>query len=178
MTTTCLDINACPADKMYNVICNFSIGYNEYACNPKTTCMRQDGKYDCCAKNIVGCVVDANTLRVPTIQPSIAIIATYCNQMCTNGNKIDKCYWYESIRSDNMCVENNNEYCCSQHRSDCCITNKTTAYIAFGSIAGIMIIITVAYYWYYMKNSRNKIEPAKDITVVEPPDRYKMINNL
>jgi hypothetical protein len=123
-------------------------------------------------------VVDASTLRVPTIQPSIAIIATYCNQMCANGNKIDKCYWYESMRTDNLCGENNNEYCCSQNRADCCTTNQTGAYIVFGSIAGIMMIITIAYYWYYMKNSRNKIEPAKEATKVEPPDRYKMINNL
>lgn len=177
-TTTCLDTNACPADKMYNVICNFSIGINEYACNPKTTCMHQDGTYDCCGKNIVSCIVDAKSLRVPTIQPSIAIIATYCNQMCTNGNKIDKCYWYERMRTDKLCGENNNEYCCSQNRADCCKTNQTGAYIVFCSIAGIMIIITIAYYWYYMKNSRNKIVPAKDATVIESPDRYKMLNNL
>lgn len=177
-TPTCLDTNACPGDKMYNVICNFSLGINEYACNPKTTCMHQDGRYDCCAKNIVSCVVDASTLRVPTIQPSIAIIATYCNQMCSNGNKIDKCYWYESMRTDKLCGENNNEYCCSQNRADCCKTNQTGAYIVFGSIAGIVMIITIAYYWYYMKKSRNKIEPAKEASVIEPPDRYKMINNL
>ncbi len=176
MTTTCLDINACPNEKMYNVICNFSIGYNEYACNSKTTCMRSDGKYDCCGKNIVECVVDASSLHVPTIQPSKIVSETNCNQICNSEYKIDKCYWYESLRSDNMCVENNNEYCCSQHRSDCCITNKTTAYIAFGSIAGIMIIF--AYYWYCVKSSCNKVMPAKDMIVVEPPDRYKMINNL
>jgi hypothetical protein len=176
--TTCLDTNACPGDKMYNVICNFSIGINEYACKRETTCMHQDGKYDCCAKYIVGCIVYAESLRVPTIQPSVAISTTYCNQMCVNGNKIDKCYWYESMRTDNLCGENNNEYCCSQNRRDCCTTNQTGAYIVFGSIAGIMIIITIAYYWYYMKNSRNKIQPAKAATELEPRDRYNVINNL
>jgi len=155
--TTCL---TCPNDKMYNVICNFSIGINHYACNPQTTCMRADGTYDCCANNIVGCVVDPSSLLVPTIQPSILISATDCNQMCHTGSIIDKCYWYERLRRDNLCVENNNEYCCSQNREECCMTNKTGAYIVFGSIAGIMIIF--AYYWYYIKKSHTKIVPMKE----------------
>lgn len=161
--TTCLDINTCPNDKMYNVLCNFSIGHDFYACNPQTTCIRADGKYDCCAKNIVSCIVDASSLLVPTIQPSVLISETNCNQIC---NKIDKCYWYERLRTDNLCVENNNEYCCSQNREDCCTTNKTGAYIVFGCIAGIMIII--AYYWYYVKKSYNKIVPEKYVPVKEP----------
>ena len=172
-TTTCLDANACPADKMYNVICNFSIGIDNYACNPKTTCMRSDGKYDCCAKYIVGCIVHAESLLVPTIQPS-PMREPECNQMCNIGYKLDKCYWYETLRTDNMC----NDYCCSQNRGDCCTTNNTGAYIVFGSIAGIMIIITIAYYWYYIKNSRNKIQPAKEAPKADPPDRYAIINNL
>ena len=172
---TCLDTNICP-NIMYNVICNFSIGINEYACNSKTTCMRSDGKYDCCATNIVSCVVDAASLRVPTIQPSVAISETICDKMCNTGSKIDKCYWYESLRTDNLCGENNNEYCCSQNRADCCRTNKTDAYIVFGSIAGIMIIF--AYYWYCLKNSHHKIVPIKDIVEVESQDKYKTINKL
>ena len=155
--TTCLDPNTCPGDKMYNVICNFSIGIDNYACNPQTTCMRADGKYDCCAKYIMGCLVDASSLLVPTIQPSMPISATDCNQLC---NKIDKCYWYERLLTDNLCKENNNEYCCSQNRGDCCTTNKTGAYIVFGCIAGIMIIS--AYYWYYIKKPRNKIVPTNE----------------
>ena len=173
--TTCLDTNVCP-NIMYNVICNFSIGINEYACNSKTTCMRSDGKYDCCATNIVSCVVDAASLRVPTIQPSVAISETICDKMCNTGSKIDKCYWYETLRTDNFCGENNNEYCCSQNRADCCRTNKTDAYIVFGSIAGIMIIF--AYYWYCLKNSHHKIVPIKDIVEVESQDKYKTINKL
>ena len=170
--TTCLDTNVCP-NIMYNVICNFSIGYNEYACNSKTTCMRSDGKYDCCATNIVSCVVDAASLRVPTIQPSIAKSETNCDKMCIAGSKIDKCYWYENLKTDNLCVVNNNEYCCSQNRADCCRTNKIDVYIVFGSIAGVMIIF--ACYMYYIKNSRHKITPVKEL---EPPDKYKTINNL
>ena len=155
--TTCL---TCPGDKMYNVVCNFSIGINHYACNPQTTCMRADGTYDCCANHIVRCIVYAWELRVPTIQPSIAISETICDKICITGSKIDKCYWYEKVQTDNWCVENNNEYCCSQNRADCCMTNKTGAYIVFGCIAGIMIIF--AYYWYYVKNSRHKIVPIKE----------------
>ena len=168
--TTCLDTNICP-NIMYNVICNFSIGINEYACNSKTTCMRSDGKYDCCATNIVSCVVDAASLRVPTIQPSVVIRETICDKMC---KKIDKCYWYENMRTDNLCGENNNEYCCSQNRADCCRTNTTDAYIVFGSIAGIMIIF--AYYWYCLKNSHHKIVPTTD--TVESQDKYKTLNKL
>jgi len=172
--TTCLDTNACPNNNLYNVICNFSIGMNEYACNPKTTCMRADGKYDCCANHIVRCIVDAASLRVPTIQPSIAISETFCDKMCSTGSKIDKCYWYEILRTDKLCVENNNEYCCAQNRSDCCSTNKTSAYIVFGCIAGIVTIIAIAYYRYYVNNS-HKIATVKDAPKVELPDRYKMI---
>jgi hypothetical protein len=170
--TTCLDTNICP-NKMYNVICNFSIGFNHYACNSKTTCMREDGRYDCCATNIVSCIVDASSLRVPTIQPSIAISETHCDKICNTESKIDKCYWYESLRTDNLCVENNNEYCCSENRADCCTTNKTGAYIVFGSIAGIIIIF--ACYWYFIRKSYHKITPVNE---VESPDRYKTINNL
>lgn len=170
--TTCLDTNACPNNNLYNVMCNFSIGMNEYACNPQTTCMREDGKYDCCANHIVRCIVDAASLRVPTIQPSIVISETNCDQMCT---KIDKCYWYEILRTDKLCVENNKEYCCAKNRSDCCSTNQMTTYIVFGCIAGIITIITIAFYRYYVKNSDHKIAAAKDATDVESPGRYKMI---
>jgi hypothetical protein len=172
--TTCLDTNACP-NIMYNVVCNFSIGIdNEYACDPKTTCMRADGKYDCCGDHIVRCIVDAASLRVPTIQPSIAISETNCDKMCSTGSKIDKCYWYEILRTDKLCVENNNEYCCAKNIADCCSTNKTSAYIVFGCIAGIVTIIAIAYYRYYVNNS-HKIATAKDAPKVELPDRYKMI---
>ena len=82
----------------------------------------------------------------------------------------------EIIEFRNLCVENNNEYCCSHNRTDCCSTNKTDMYIVFGCIAGIIIIIT--YYWYFIKKSRDKIEPVKDVNKVESLDRYKMAVNL
>ena len=153
---TCLDPNTCPNDKMYNVVCNFSIGINHYACNPQTVCMRADGKYDCCAKHIVNCIVEASSLRVPTIQPSILIMATTCNEICNTGSKIDKCYWYENMRTEKMCVENNKEYCCFKNRTECCSTNQTGAFIVFGSIAGFIMVI-LSYYWY---KRHRKIVPA------------------
>ena len=56
------------------------------------------------------------------------------------------------------------------------MTNKTGAYIVFGSIAGIMIIF--AYYWYFIRNSYHKIVPLKDIVEVESQDKYKTLNKL
>ena len=164
--TTCLNITTCPNDKLYDIRCNFITNYlennYEYVCNPHTTCMLADGIYDCCGGNIVECIVYVSSLQIPTfqptIQPSILISETNCNQSC---NKIDKCYWYESMQTDNLCVENNNEYCCSQNsREDCCMTNKTSLYIVFGCIAGILIIAT--YYWYYVKKPHHKIVPIKE----------------
>ena len=42
--TTCLDINTCPTNKLYDIRCNFITNYlginYEYVCNPHTTCMR------------------------------------------------------------------------------------------------------------------------------------------
>jgi hypothetical protein len=40
------------------------------------------------------------------------------------------------------------------------MTNKTGAYIVFGCIAGIMII--VAYYRYYVKKSNHKVVPTNE----------------
>ena len=164
--TTCLDPNTCPNEKLYNIVCNFSIGYIDYECN-SNTCMRADGTYDCCSINVVYCTYPASLLRIPTIQPSIIISETNCNEKCDAGSKINKCYWYEVLKTDNLCPENNNnEYCCSQNREDCCRTNKTAMYIVFGCIAGILIIF--AYYWYSIKKSRNKIVPATDMPAKEP----------
>jgi hypothetical protein len=84
--------------------------------------------------------------------------------MCDTGSKLDKCYWYEKRETDNLCIENNKEYCCFQNRNECCSTNQTYVYIAFGSIAGIFVIL--AYYWYLVKKSHHKIVPAKEVTEV------------
>ena len=165
--TTCLDINTCPTNKLYDIRCNFITNYlginYEYTCNPHTTCMRANKKYDCCGNHIVDCIVYVSSLHEPTIQPSVVPIVamnkTICNKMCS---KIDKCYWYEKLQTDNLCVENNNVYCCSHNRKDCCRTNKTDTYIiVFGSIACIMIIFT--YYMYYIKKKYHKITPTQEV---------------
>jgi hypothetical protein len=159
--TTCLDENTCPNDKLYNVVCNFSIGYIDYECDSRKTCKRADGTYDCCSINVNYWTYPASLLRIPTIQPSTIIRETNCNEICNSGIKIDKCNWYEILKTDNLCGENSkNEYCCSQNREDCCSTNKTVIYILFACISGILIIF--AYYLYYIKKSRSKIIPVKD----------------
>jgi len=40
------------------------------------------------------------------------------------------------------------------------------------------ILIIFAYYLYFVKKSRHKIVPAKDVTKVETLDRYKMVINI
>lgn len=162
---TCL---TCPTDRMYNVVCNFSIGINHYACNPQTTCLNSDGTYDCCAKNIVSCIVYASSLLVPTVQPSAAIDTSACNsQLCQTKYSADKCYWYESLRTDNMCVENNNEYCCSHDREDCCKSSKTAAVVAFSCFA---CLLTIFLCYRYIKRSYIKIIPVN----LETVDRYEL----
>ena len=169
--TTCLDINACPNDKMYNVICNFKFGIEEYACNPKTTCMRADGKYDCCGNNILQCVVYSSSLRVPTIQPTISNNDIPCEQQCNPEYRIDTCHWYERLQVNTNCNDENDNYCCSQNRGDCCRTNMTDAYIVFGSIAGIMVLF--AFYRYVMIYSA-KITPSNAPATAVSPEKYQL----
>jgi hypothetical protein len=168
--TTCLDTTTCPNDKMYNVICNFSIGYNEYVCNPKTTCIRADGRYDCCSKNIVDCVIDASSLHVPTFQPTISSSDIPCNQQCQPEYRIDKCHWYESMQVITNCNDENYNYCCSYKRADCCRTNTTDVYIVIGCITGIMILY--AFYKYVIAYSA-KVMPSPPTTTL-PPEKYQI----
>jgi H+/gluconate symporter-like permease len=42
------------------------------------------------------------------------------------------------------------------------MTNKTGAYIVFGCIAGIIVMIIAAYYWYYVKKPQRKIVPTNE----------------
>lgn len=168
--STCL---TCPTDKMYNVVCNFSIGINHYACNPQSTCLNSDGTHDCCAKNIVSCLVDASSLLVPTVQPSASINDNACNaQLCATKYSTGQCYWYESLRTDNMCVENNNEYCCSHNsRADCCQASKTVTVVVFTSVA---CLLTIFLCYRYIMRSYIKIIPVSLETIVEPLDRYQL----
>ena len=135
--------------------------------------MRADGTYDCCSINVVYCTIPDLFWHTPTSQPSIIIRETNCNQICSAGSKFASCYWYESVRTGNLCIENNNKYCCSHNREECCSINQTVVYIVVGCIAGIMCIFV--YYWYAVKYSSRKVIPAKDLSDVEPIDRYKMI---
>ena len=79
---SCLDINLCPGEKLYNVTCNFSTMYIDYECN-SSTCMRVDGTYDCCAIHPYYCRQPLESLfRTPTIEPSRAINTKMCNKIC------------------------------------------------------------------------------------------------
>ena len=163
--TTCL---TCPTDRMYNVVCNFSIGINHYACNPQTTCLNSDGTYDCCAKNIVTCIVYASSLLVPTVQPSAAINVNACSaQGCRLKYSADKCYWYESLNSDIICSEAGTEYCCGQERSDCCQTSKTAAVVTFSSVACLLLIFLC---YRYFARRYSKIIPV----AIDQHDKYEL----
>lgn len=163
--STCL---TCPTDKMYNVVCNFSIGINHYACDPQTTCMRADGTYDCCAKNIVSCIVDAASLLVPTVQPTAVINESSCEaQRCAAKYTAGHCYWYENVNRNIMCSKDDTEYCCSHDREDCCQTSKTMAVVVFSSVACLLIVFVC---YRYITRSYSKIIPV----TVEPLDRYEL----
>ncbi len=154
---------------MYNVVCNFSIGINHYACNSRTTCLNSDGTYDCCAKNIVGCIVDAASLLVPTVQPTAAIRENACSsQGCHVKYKAAQCYLYESINSDTLCSEDGTEYCCGQDRSDCCQTSNTAAVVTFGGVACLILLFLC---YRYFARHYSKIIPV----TVEPPDNFNSV---
>ena len=164
--STCL---TCPNDRMYNVVCNFSIGINHYACNPQTTCLNSDGTYDCCAKNIVSCIVYASSLLVPTVQPTAAINLSACSsQGCHVKYNAAQCYWYESINSNTLCSEDGTEYCCGQERSDCCQASKAAAVVTFSSVACLILLFLC---YRYFARHYSKIIPV----AAEPPDKYQAI---
>lgn len=166
--TSCL---TCPNDRMYNVVCNFSIGINHYACNPQTTCLNSDGTYDCCANHIVRCIVDASSLLVPTVQPSAAINLNACNsQLCQTKYSADKCYWYESLNSNSLCSEDGTEYCCAKDRADCCQTSKTAAVVTFSSVACLILVLLC---YRHILRSYSKIIPVNS-DIVEPLDRHQL----
>lgn len=170
--TTCLDLATCPeSDRLYNIVCNFSYNYKNYICNSLTSCTRTDGTTDCCASNIADCITVASSLRTPTTQPTTTNSVILCNQLCNAEYRIDTCYWYEDTNFNVFCNENNDNYCCSQHREDCCRTNKTEVYIVFGSIAGILMLI--ALYWYVFRY-HIKIMPLNNDNIVNTPEKYQI----
>lgn len=156
---------------MYNVICNFSIGINHYACNPQTTCLNSDGTYDCCAKNIVSCLVDASSLLVPTVQPTAAINVNACSsQLCQTKYSSDKCYWYESLNNNSLCSEDGTEYCCAKDRADCCQASKTATVITFSSIACLLLVFLC---YRYILRAHSKIIPVNLKMALDQHDKYE-----
>lgn len=148
--TSCLDLNNCPVEnRRFDVICDFQIGYQHYICNMSNTCTRTDGKMDCCASNIADCIVNANSIPTPTIQPTLSYNDVLCNKNgCNNKDHTNKkCYWYESIKSELYCADGQgNNVCCSVNRQECCIVHLENVYIAFGcSIIFIFAIIGYVY---------------------------------
>lgn len=158
---------------MYNVVCNFSIGINDYACNPQTTCVNSDGTHDCCAKNIVSCIVYASSLLVPTVQPSASINDNACNaQHCATKYSAGQCYWYENMNNNVLCSEDNIKYCCSHNsRADCCQASKTVVIVAFSCFA---FLLTIFLCYKYIMRSYGKIIPFNLKPGIEPLDKYQL----
>ena len=173
--TTCIDTNLCPEEKiMYDVVCNFYFGFTHYSCNSATTCTRSTGKYDCCSysKNLFDCIVTTSSLQVPTIGPTVFNYDLSCDHICDNQQRIDTCYWYESIRFDTMCFENNNKFCCSQNRNDCCYTSTRDAIIVFGCITSILIALM---FYFTVREQRKKIMSIQDINRIAMFDKYVVV---
>ena len=166
--TTCIDTKMCPVeDIMYSIVCNFSFGTGGYyACNSMNTCINPNGRIDCCSKShyIKECLVWTPYLHAPTIGPSVNIQSVSCINECENMEyKIDTCYWYENIRDDAMCIENDNKYCCSHTRASCCYTNPRNAFIVFGCIA---VIIIGALYYFAVREQRKKVMPVQNAAYI------------
>jgi hypothetical protein len=171
---SCLDIVPCASDKrLYNIPCRFALGLNLYVCNDKTTCTNTNGRRDCCAYNVADCMVLESSLRLPTFQPTQAVDKNLCNpKTCPAKYDTDQCYWYESINTDLLCSENNDEYCCSQHRSDCCQTSRNAVIIVFGCIAAFIVLLI----WYRtIMGARIKIIPMKAPSVKEQHNKYQIV---
>jgi hypothetical protein len=156
--TSCLDLNNCPAeDRLYDIVCDFQIKDQYYMCNISNTCTRTDGKTDCCASYTFDCIVDANSLTSPTIQPTISYENVLCNNGCNNKDRTnEKCYWYEYKNSEIYCRDKRGkDVCCSANREDCCIVRLENVYITFGCLT---VIIALALACVYCK--KHKIRPV------------------
>jgi len=172
--TTCIDTNLCPVEhRMYHIVCNFSFGIGGYyACNTRNTCVNPNGSKDCCSPrhNIVDCLVWTSYLPTPTIRPSVTVQEVSCINKCdTMEYKIDTCYWYESKQTDNLCIGDNTKYCCSQKRADCCYTNQQNVVIVFGCIVAI---ITIAVYYFTIREQYKKVMPLQSIPTIVTIDKY------
>lgn len=150
---SCLDVTMCMPDQTFNHInCNFTIRFTEYICNPINTCRRTDGLYDCCASNIADCIIERLNLQLlPTISPTLSPnVVNSCESTCNLAPITNKCYWYESQNLDISCIGNDNKYCCSHSRANCCQTSIQHVYIIFGLL--LLLIIGCVYYKYIVYN--------------------------
>jgi len=169
--TSCLDISGCPSEqRIHNVPCPFTFGWNLYVCKDSTTCINTNGRRHCCGENIADCVIlESSLLHSPTFQPTMAILANSCHsQTCPAKYNTNQCYWYENHNIELLCNENNHEYCCTQNRSDCCQTSKTAAIIVFISIWCVIVLFLC------LTSSSSKILPVATKKVVETPDKYQI----
>ena len=165
---TCIDTNTCPEDKIfYNMVCNRYFGFIQYSCNSATTCMRANGNYDCCSRNdnFIDCII-LTSLLVPTVEPTVLINDLSCNHMCGDTKqKIDTCYWFERLRIDTLCIEDNSQFCCYENRIECCYTNPRDAFIAVGCI---FVVIIALIYYYTVREQPKKVIPLQNVVYATP----------
>ena len=169
--TSCLDTSVCPSDqRIYSVPCPFALGMNLYVCKDSTTCINSDRRHHCCAYHIAECVVLESSLHLPTLQPTMAILANSCHsQTCPSKYNTKQCYWYESHNINLLCNEDNHEYCCTQNRSDCCQTSQPAVIIVFSCIGCVIILFLC------LTGSSSKILPVETKKVVETSDNKYQI---
>jgi hypothetical protein len=152
---SCLDETTCAADRRFTRInCNFTITHTQYVCNPINTCARLDGLYDCCAENINDCVIVQFDIRLlPTVAPTKSPSSiSACEITCNLTPTTNECYWYESQNTDISCMNEDDRYCCSHDRAECCYTYIQSVYITFGSI--FLLCLCVAYKYIVCKYTR------------------------
>ena len=159
---SCLDVTTCHIEQSFTRInCNFTIRYIEYICNPSNTCQRTDELYDCCASNIVDCVIERYVFQlVPTMKPTLSFsLVNSCEVTCNLTPSTNKCYWYERQNLDISCISKDNNYCCSDSRGNCCQTNIQYVYIIFASL--FFLLTSCVYYKYYILFRYSRVMPDK-----------------
>lgn len=171
---SCLDETICVYNEPFERInCNFTIGYLHYMCNHINTCKRSDNLYDCCASDITDCVIETLDVNLlPTIQPSIASsITSLCMTTCNIMPSANKCYWYESQNMDISCIENN-KYCCSHIRNECCQTTGIYIYIVIGLLFFVMMLMIGMVGYRYTILMYRRVTPESPIGKNHVKDNY------
>jgi len=161
---SCLDITICQREQTFHRInCNFTIAHIQYICNPSNTCQRTDELYDCCASNIVDCVIERYTFQlVPTMTPTISsVLGELCEVTCNLTPSTNKCYWYERQNLDISCISKDNNFCCSDSRDNCCRPIPRYAFIILGSLFFLLALALGVYYKYYILFRYTRVMPDK-----------------